>query len=108
MSEYFRKCFLFVDTSMMCYFVAVGTNLVALTILKAFVCDCYYVLYMLHYTFVRNWNRVVGIATRLQAGGFSVQIPVGTRRISLPQNVQTGSGTHLTSYSMGTRIPFQG
>jgi hypothetical protein len=29
------------------------------------------------------------------------------RHSSLPQNVQTGSGTHPTSYSMGTRIPSQ-
>ena len=93
---------------MMCYFMAVEANLVALTILKAFICDCYYVLYMLHYTSVRNWSRVVGIATRLQAGGFKVQIPVGARYTSLPQNVQTGSGTHPTSYSMATRIPSQG
>jgi len=99
---------LFVDTSMMCYFMTMWTILVALTVLKAFICDCYYVLYMLHCTSLRNWIRVVGTATRLQAGGFKVWIPVGARHTSLPQNVQTGSGTHPTSYSMGTRIPSQG
>lgn len=93
---------------MICYFMAVETNLVALTILKAFICDCYYVLCMLHYTSLRDWSRVVGIATRLQAGGFKVRIPIGTRHTSVSQNVQTGSGTHPPSYSMGTRIPSQG
>jgi hypothetical protein len=103
--------FFFVDTIMTCNLMAVGTKLVALTILKTFIYDCCYILYMLNYTFLRNWIRIVGIATGLQAGGYEVQIPVGARHYitlhsSLPQNVQTGSGAHLTSYSMGTGIPF--
>jgi hypothetical protein len=88
--------------------MAVGTNLVTLTILTAFIRDCCYILYTLHYNFVRNWSRVVGIATGLQAGGYEVQIPVGSRHYSLPQNVQTCSGARPTSYSMSTAIPSLG
>jgi len=40
---------------------------------------------------------------RLQAGHLRVQIPAGTRNSSLLQNIQTGSGSHTASYSMGTK-----
>jgi hypothetical protein len=31
-----------------------------------------------------------------------VRFPVGTRRLSLSESVETGSGTHPASYSIGT------
>jgi len=40
---------------------------------------------------------------RLQAGHPRVQIPAGTRNSFLLQNIQTGSGSHTTSYSMDTK-----
>jgi hypothetical protein len=48
----------------------------------------------------RSW---VGIATRLQAEGPGVWIPEGARYFFL-QNVQTDSGTHSSSYSIGTGV----
>jgi hypothetical protein len=45
----------------------------------------------------------VGIATgyRLEDGGVKVQVPV-RQEFSLLHAVQTGSGVHPTSYTMGT------
>jgi hypothetical protein len=41
-----------------------------------------------------------GVATRLRAGQFGVQIPVGARDFSLLENVQNCSGAHPASYSV--------
>jgi hypothetical protein len=43
--------------------------------------------------------------TRLRAGRWGVRIPVGARDFSL-QNVHTGTGAHLASYSVGTEVLF--
>jgi hypothetical protein len=52
--------------------------------------------------FVRG--SVVGIGTRLRDGRSGVRILVGTRDMSLLQNVQTGCGAHPTSCSVGHGI----
>jgi hypothetical protein len=57
-----------------------------------------------------NWRgcgkklTIVCVVTRLQAGGSEVLTPAKARDFSVFQNIQTGLGTHLTSYSMGTGI----
>jgi hypothetical protein len=50
-----------------------------------------------------KWSRgsSIGIVTRLQAGGSGVRIPEGERDFSLLQNIQSSSGAHPASYSMG-------
>jgi hypothetical protein len=45
---------------------------------------------------------------RIQAGGSGVRIPVGTRDFALLQKVQTDSGAHLASYTMGTGVLSRG
>jgi hypothetical protein len=50
---------------------------------------------------------VVGVATRLRAGRSGFRISVKETDFSLLQNVQTGSGAHSPSYSMGTGFFFQ-
>jgi hypothetical protein len=63
----------------------------------------------MHYFFVRSRDSSVGIATgyELQDGGVGVRVPVGLE-FSLLHVVQTGSGVHPTSYSMGTGDSFLG
>jgi hypothetical protein len=53
----------------------------------------------------RNRSSVVGIGSRLQAEGFGVWIPVGSKRPILLQHFQTRSGAHPVSYSIG-RVSF--
>jgi len=50
---------------------------------------------------------VVDMAVRLQEDGFRVRITAEAREFSL-QNVYTGSGAHLASYSMGTVVLARG
>ena len=47
-------------------------------------------------------DNVIGMVTRLQAGLSEVRVPAGTKDLRLLQNVQTCSGVHPASYSMGT------
>ena len=49
-----------------------------------------------------SWGGVVGIVTRLADGQFGIRIPTSERRVSLNQNVQTGSCIQPASYSVGT------
>jgi hypothetical protein len=49
----------------------------------------------------------VGTATELRDGRSGFQVPAKPRDFSQVQNVQTGSGTHMTSYSIW-RGPFLG
>jgi len=44
----------------------------------------------------------IDIATRLPAGSFRVRFPEWGSDFSVIQNIQTSSGAHLASYSMGT------
>jgi hypothetical protein len=53
-------------------------------------------------------SSLVGIVTRLRAGRSGVRIPVEARDFSLLQNVQTGSGAHPASYSVGIVVPSRG
>jgi hypothetical protein len=57
----------------------------------------------------RSWDRAVGIATGygLDDRGVGVRVPVRPSMFN-PPNVQTGSGVHRTSYTMGTGGPFPG
>jgi len=48
--------------------------------------------------------RIVSIQTSLWAGWCWVQILVGIRDFSHFQNMQTGTGAHPASYSVGTGI----
>ena len=48
--------------------------------------------------------RNTGIESRLQPGWSGGRVPVGSRGFILFQNVQTGSGAHPASYSMGTGV----
>ena len=56
------------------------------------------------------WNRgsIVGIVTVLLTGRSGARIPVGERDFSLLRNVQTGSGTHPASCSVGTEVLLRG
>jgi hypothetical protein len=56
------------------------------------------VLAMGHFV-IRSWDSVVGYG--LEDGGVAVRVSVGSR-IFFFNVVQTGSGVHPTSYSMGT------
>jgi hypothetical protein len=51
----------------------------------------------------RSRDTVVSTVTRLRAGQFRVRMPAGERHLYLLRNVQTGSGAHHASYSLGTR-----
>jgi hypothetical protein len=51
---------------------------------------------------IRLQNYKVDTATVLQAGRNGVRILAGARDFSLLRNMQTGSGAHPASYSMGT------
>ena len=53
-------------------------------------------------------SSIFGIVTRLRVGQSRVQMPVWARDLSFLQNVQTGSGTHLAKYSVGTGVLSQG
>ena len=55
-----------------------------------------------------KWGSVVGIMTVLLAERSGARIPVGERDFSVLRNVQTGSGTHPASCSVGTEVHFQG
>jgi len=44
------------------------------------------------------------IVTTLWAGWSGVRIMVGARDFTLLQNVKTGPGAHLVSYSVGIRV----
>jgi hypothetical protein len=44
----------------------------------------------------------------LQAGWLVVRVPEGTGNVSVHHRVQTGSGTHPASYSVGNRGYFSG
>jgi hypothetical protein len=63
------------------------------------------VLYHINYVYekIKSRDSAVGIVTgyRLDDREVGVQVPVGSR-ISLLQVVQTGSGIHTTSYTVGT------
>jgi hypothetical protein len=48
---------------------------------------------------------VLSIATRLRIGRSGIRNPVGARDLPLLRNVQTGSGVHPASNSMGIVIP---
>jgi hypothetical protein len=50
---------------------------------------------------------MIHVATRSQAGRSGVRVPIGARKFSLLQKVQTASGTHTASYSMGSMVNFQ-
>jgi hypothetical protein len=50
----------------------------------------------------RSQDNVVSIVARPRAGRQGAGISAGERNFSLFKNVQTGSGTHLNSYSMDT------
>jgi len=50
----------------------------------------------------------VSYSTRLRVGRSGVPIPVWAKDFSLLHTLQTGSGAHPTSYSMGTGILSQG
>ena len=56
----------------------------------------------------RSRDKVVGIATRLRAGGFRVRILVRSKDFSLLQNVQTGSGAHPASSSVCSGVLSRG
>jgi hypothetical protein len=45
---------------------------------------------------------------RLGEGGVDVRFPVQARHFSILHKVQTGSGAHTASYTMGTRGCFPG
>jgi hypothetical protein len=47
-------------------------------------------------------DSVIGIVTRLRAGWTGVQVPAGARDFLFSKTVQTSSGGHPTSFSMGT------
>ena len=49
----------------------------------------------MHYQF---YNSIVSIATRLLTERSRVRIAVGTKDLSLLQNIQTDSGAHTASY----------
>jgi hypothetical protein len=51
--------------------------------------------------FIRHWDSLFSIVTRLRDEGTGVQIPSRIRDLSLLQNVLTGSGAHPASYSVG-------
>lgn len=53
-------------------------------------------------------NSVVSIVNRLWAGCSGFHIPARAKDLSLIQNVQTGSGTHPASCSIGTGHPSPG
>jgi hypothetical protein len=55
-------------------------------------------------------NSVVGIVTGYELDNrvVGVQVPVGSRFVSLLHVIQTGSGAHQTSYPMGTGGSFPG
>jgi len=48
----------------------------------------------------RYIHHLVDIMSRLRAEQSIIRIPVGAIYLSLPKNVQTGSGAHPASYSM--------
>jgi hypothetical protein len=48
----------------------------------------------------RYTHHLVDIMTRLRAERSTIRIPVGAIYLSLPKNVQTGSGARPASYSM--------
>ena len=46
----------------------------------------------------------MGVVTRLLAGRSGVRIPVGAGGFSVPQNPQTGAGSHPALYLMGAEF----
>ena len=52
----------------------------------------------------RSQNRIFGIGTMLWAGRPGIWILLGVRDFSVLQNVQTGSGAHPASCSLGTGV----
>jgi hypothetical protein len=47
-------------------------------------------------------------SARLQAGWWGVWVPAGTGKFSLHHHIQTGSGAHTASYTVGIRGSFPG
>jgi hypothetical protein len=58
-------------------------------------------------TYHRNSDSVVSTTTTLWDGRQWVQIPAETKDLSIPRNIQTGSGAHLAFCSMGTAVLFR-
>jgi hypothetical protein len=50
----------------------------------------------------------VVVATRLGDGWFRIRIPATAKNFSLLRKVQTGSGAHTASYSMGIAVLTRG
>jgi hypothetical protein len=58
---------------------------------------------------VSYWSsQGAGIAQWYRAGMMGVRVPAGAGNFTLHRRVQTGSGAHATSYTMGTRGCFPG
>jgi len=57
-----------------------------------------------------NWGRdsVVAVITKIRSGRCGVRIPAMGRDLPLLQDVQTDTGTHRASYSVGSGGPFLG
>jgi hypothetical protein len=53
---------------------------------------------------IRSRDSVVSMLTRLQVGRSEGRIPAEVRDVSLPQNVETGSGVHPASCSRGIGV----
>jgi hypothetical protein len=66
----------------------------------------YIPIYIMYYNIAR-WQSSVDIMSRLRAGGLRNRgsIPGSGKGLFILQNVQSGSGSHAASYSMGTLGP---
>jgi hypothetical protein len=51
-----------------------------------------------------SWSSIVSIVTEVWAGCSGVQIQAGARDFFLLQYVQTDSGAHSATYSVGTGV----
>jgi hypothetical protein len=59
---------------------------------------------IIKHIFNRSQNSIVGTVTRLWAGWYGCQLTGRTRDFPCLQNVQSGSGTRLASYSGGIEV----
>lgn len=59
-----------------------------------------------YFLFLWSQDSTVSLMTRLQVGWSWVWIPEVAWDFSLLQSVQTGSGAHTVSYSVGTGLPY--
>jgi hypothetical protein len=64
-------------------------------------------IHFMHGTVVKQRNRRRD-SSGLRAGWSWVRVAAGTGNFSLHHSVQTGSGAHLASYTVGTRDSFAG